>query len=219
MAQRPAPPSSNIAPLPPPTAAASPPPDATASAALYTLEEALADALLAPLQHIGTGPWQGIQRSYACAYQNGRVIVVDVYCSVKEGKAVRIDFYSPTRGRARLYAEASRPISQLSRHDYFSFTGETQPAPLRREHLPPLRFTMSMAELSDYERQRYEKFLPTCYGGIEHNRPQGGCLGELAPQARTWTRINQPFLDRPPAQWYRLINELRTQAVAHGRDP
>ena len=194
-------------------------PAATPSPDLYALEQVLTDALSSPLRYIGTGPWHGIQRSYACAYQNDRVIVVDVYCTVKEGKAVRFDFYSPTHGRARLYAESSRPISQVVRRDYFSFTGEAQPVPLRRERLPHLRLTSSMAELAEYERQRYEKFLPTCYGGVELNKPQGGCLGDLAPQANRWTRQNQPFLDRPTEPWYRLVKELRAMALAHGRDP
>lgn len=186
---------------------------------LYTLQEVITDALSGPLQFIGTGPWPGIQRSYACAYHNDQVIVVDVYCSIKEGKAVRLDVFSPTRGRARLYAEGSRAISQLVRRDYFTFTGEAQAAPLRREHLPPVRLTMSMPQLQDYEQQRYKRFLPTCYGGVEHNRPQGGCGGELAPQARSWARANQPFLDQPPEPWYRLVAQLRALAVDHGRDP
>src|SRR5687768_14632844 len=111
----------------PPVARRSPPaPVARPRPGLYALDEALADALSGPLQYIDTGPWHNIQRLHACAYHNDRVVVVNVYCSVKETTAARIDIYSPTRGYVRLYAEASAPISQLNRRDYFSFKGDSQ---------------------------------------------------------------------------------------------
>jgi len=74
---------------------------------LYALEEALADVLSGPLQYIDTGPWHNIQRLHACAYRNDRVLVVNVYCSIKEATAARIDIYSPSRGYVRLYADKS----------------------------------------------------------------------------------------------------------------
>lgn len=207
-------------PAPPPSPPETPRTAANPSSALpvYTLDEVLADVFSSPLRHIGTGPWHGIQRSHACAYRNDQVIVVDVYCTIKEGTAIRIDVLSPSRGRARLYAEARDRISRVRRDDYFSFLGEAQPPPLRRERLPPLRLTMSLPELQAYERQRYEKFLPTCYGGVELEKPQGTCTGPLTPHARAWAQKNQPFLDRPPEDWYRLVEELRALAQQHGRD-
>lgn len=204
---------------PPPTTAPAPLPQAAPRPGnMYSLDEAVADALSGPLQYIGTGPWQGIQRLYACAYHNDRVLVVDVYCTITPPKAARIDIYSPTRGHARLYAEASAPVSGLDRRDYFSFIGETQPAPLRRAGLPPIRLPMSMPELQAYERQRYESFLPACYGGVEVHRPQGGCLGDLAPHAGDWSRENRAFLSQPPQDWYRLLAELRGLASQYGRN-
>lgn len=186
---------------------------------MYALDEAVADALSGPLHHIGTGPWQGIQRTHACAYRNDRVIVVNVYCTIKDGRAVRVDIYSPTRGHARLYGEASTAITPLPRSDYFSFIGEAQPPPRWRSGLPPVTLAMTLQELQSYERQRYNAFLPACYGGVEVNRPQGGCLGHLAPHAPRWARRNRPFLDAPPQDWYRLVQELRGLATQHGRDP
>ena len=87
--------------------------------------------------------------------------------------------YFPTRGWVRIYAEAKVPVSTVRRRDYFSFTAEAQPPPRPEAGLPPLALTMSFAALQRYERRRYERFLPTCYGGVELRRPQGGCLGEL----------------------------------------
>jgi len=109
-------------------------------------------------------------------------------------------------------------ISQLDRRDYFSFKGDSQPPPPPELWLPPVVLTMSLPELQAYERRRYESFLPACYGGMEANRPQGGCLGNLAPEANRWKQKNQPFLDQPPAEWYRLLAELRQLAIQHGRN-
>src|SRR3954465_11720024 len=81
-------------PLPPPPAPPPPPmvrePTPTG---IYALDEALNDALSGPLTHIGTGPWTGNARVHACAYRNERVIVVNVYCTLKEVKAFRVDVF------------------------------------------------------------------------------------------------------------------------------
>ena len=105
---------------------------------LYPLEEALKDALSSPWKHLGTGPWHGNYRAHACAYRNDRVIVVNVYCTLKEPEAFRLDVYSPTRGWVRIYAEAKVPVSTVRRRDYFSFTAEAQPPPRPEVGLPPL---------------------------------------------------------------------------------
>src|SRR4051812_40256554 len=94
-------------PVPPPVPAPPPPivppPQPTG---VYSLGEALEDALSGPWTYLGTGPWTGNQRVKACAYRNERVLVVNVYCTIKEVKAFRVDVFSPTRGRVRIYAEA-----------------------------------------------------------------------------------------------------------------
>jgi hypothetical protein len=186
---------------------------------LYTLEEALQDAFSGPWTYIGTGPWTGNQRVQACAYRNDRVIVVNVYCTVKEVKAFRVDVFSPTRGRVRIYAEAKAPISTIRRADYFTFNAESEPAPGARARLPPLTLAMSYSELLDYDGRRYRGFFSSCYGGMEFHRPQGGCLRELKPHARDWADTNRAFLREPPEDWYRIVRELRALALQHGRDP
>jgi hypothetical protein len=208
-------------PLPPPPAPPAPPPIVREPmpTGIYSLDEALNDALSGPLTHIGTGPWTGNARVHACAYRNERVIVVNVYCTLKEVKAFRVDVFSPTRGRVRVYAEARAPISALTRRDYFTFNAESEPAPGPRAHLPPVTLAMSYAELLDYDGRRYRRFLPSCYGGVEINRPQGGCLRDLAPHAREFAATNRSFLRDPPETWYRIVKELRALASLHGHEP
>ena len=83
--------------------------------------------------------------------------------------------------------------------------------------MPLLALTMSFSELQRYDRRRAERFLPACYGGVEIHRPQGGCLGELAPRAAQWTERNRAFLEQPPDDWYHLVRELRALAGKHGK--
>jgi hypothetical protein len=186
---------------------------------VYSLSEALGDALSGPWTYLGTGPWTGNQRVKACAYRNERVLVVNVYCTIEEVKAFRVDVFSPTRGRVRIYAEAKVPVSTISRREYFTFTGESEPRPGPRAGLPPVTLTMSFAELLDYDGRRYRAFLPSCYGGVEIHRRQGGCLRGLAGHAAQWAATNRAFLKEPPAEWYRMVSELRALARQHGQDP
>jgi hypothetical protein len=201
-------------PAPPPVVVR--PPEPTG---IYALNEALQDALSGPWSYVGTGPWTGNARIKACAYRNERVLVVNVYCTIKEVKAFRVDVFSPTRGRVRIYAEAKAPVSNLTRRDYFTFTGESEPPPGPRARLPPVSLTMSFQELLDYDGRRYKAFLPSCYGGVEIGRRQGGCLRNLSGHASEWAEANRAFLREPPPDWYRIINELRALAQQHGQDP
>ncbi len=215
----PPPPAERPAAPPPPRAPAPPVAQQPKPSGLYALDEAVADVLSGPLTYLGTGPWTGNQRFKACAYRNERVLVVDGYCTIKEAKAFKVEVFSPTRGRVRLYAEAKAPISTITRRHYFTFTGGSEPPPRARTRLPPVTLTMSFPELLAYDQRRYQAFPPSCFGGVEVHKRQGGCLGELAGRRTEWAKTNQPFLKEPPAAWYRIISDLRAQARQHGFDP
>src|SRR5207245_10338099 len=121
-------------------------------APLYSLQEALADVLAAPLTYVDTGPWFGMVHVDACLYRNDRVLVVNVYCTKKEQTAFRIDVFSPTRGRVMFYAEAKAPISTLTRAKYLTFKAEVEPA----TNLPQVALDMTMAKLHDADEARYK---------------------------------------------------------------
>lgn len=186
------------------------------SGGLYALDEAVADALEGPWEHVGTGEWFGIFRVNACVYRTARVFVVNIYCTPREKTAFGLVVLSPARGRAYIYAEAKAPISGLRRADYFTFKGEAAPA-LADERLPPLELGFSYRELRAWDERRYHRYVPACYGGVEIGRPQGGCLGELEPRAAAWAERNRAFLDEPPEGWYRLIEQLRARVGSDAR--
>lgn len=186
---------------------------------LYAADEALRDALASRWEYVGTGRWPGINRFHACAFRNQRVLIVNVYCTITETQAFRLDVYSPTRGRVRIYAEANGPISGRTRHDYFTFMAESEPTSDPLARMPPVALTMSFEELRAYDEMRYHAYLPACYGGEENSRPRGGCLDALAPRAREWADRNRAFLEHASDDWYRVVREMRAWAARYGREP
>jgi hypothetical protein len=186
---------------------------------LYSAEEALRDVLSGELQYIGTGRWPGIERSRACAFRNQRVVIVNAYCTLNEAQAFRIDVYSPTRGRVRIYAEANGAVSVRQRADYFSFMVESGQPPGPETRIPPLTLSMSYEELRQYEQRRYDAFLPGCFGGDQNDRNVGGCLGTLKPRHGEWAARNRAFLQRANADWYRVIRQMRSLATQYGVHP
>jgi hypothetical protein len=187
--------------------------------AFYSAEEALRDALSGELEYLGTGRWPGIERSRACAFRNRRVLVVNVYCTVTETHAFRLDVYSPERGRVRIYAEANGRFSAHRRADYFTFTVEGGPPPGPEVRLPPVVLGMSYQDLRSYEQQRYDALVPGCFAGEQHARKIGGCLGPLTAREGEWSERNRAFLERGNDDWYRVIQQMRALAARYGHDP
>jgi hypothetical protein len=186
---------------------------------LYAADEALRDALSSPWQHVGTGRWRGISRMYSCAFRNERVLVVNVYCGTSDARAFRVDIYSPQRGRVSIYAEATGPVLPRLRPQYFTFMAESEPPPSPAAHMPALALTMSFAQLRAYDEQRYRAYLPACFGGQEHARARGACVGALAVRGAEWISQNRGFLDRANGDWYRVVREMRVLATRYGKDP
>jgi len=186
---------------------------------LYSAQEALRDVLSGELEYVGTGRWPGVERSRACAFRNQRVVIVNAYCTLDEVNAFRIDVYSPERGHVRIYAETSGAVSARQRGDYFSFMVASSPPPSSATRLPALTLAMPYEELRSYEQQRYDAYLPGCFGGEEHERPVGGCLGTLAPRHGEWATENRMFLERASDDWYRVIRQMRALAARYGTHP
>ena len=186
---------------------------------LYSAQEALRDVLSSELEYIGTGRWPGVERSRACAFRNQRVVIVNAYCTLDEVNAFRLDVYSPERGRVRIYAETSGAVTARQRRDYFTFMVESSPPPDSAARLPPLRLAMPYEELRRYEQQRYDAYLPGCFGGEQNEQSVGGCLGKLAPRRGEWAAENQAFLERASDDWYRVLRQMRALAERYGVNP
>ena len=186
---------------------------------LYSAQEALQDVLSGELVHLGTGRWTGIERLRACAFHNERVLVVNVYCTVSDSHAFRVDIFSPERGYVRIYAEANGPISVRDRALYFTFTAASEPRPSAETGLPPLTLGMAYRDLQRYDEERYEAFLPGCYGGEQHERKVGGCFKSLEGHEARWTERHSDFLQEASGEWYSVLRQLRGLASRYGRDP
>ena len=200
----------------PPATAPPQTPPAAAPAPMYTLEEALADVFAGPLTYVGTGDWTGIARIKSCVYRNDRVFVVNVYCTLKEMPAFGMAVLSPTRGRVYFYAEAKKPISALRRNDYFTFLGEAEPA-LVDANVPALDLAFTYDQLRAWDQKRYKRFAPACAVGTELKKAQASCVGDLKSQTDAWVGRNKPFVDAPPADWYKAVKEMRGRAQKDGR--
>ncbi|MET0389514.1 MAG: hypothetical protein ABW321_26310 [Polyangiales bacterium] len=184
---------------------------------LYSAQDALDDVLSGELEHIGTGRWPGVERSRACAFRNQRVVVVNDYCTLDETQAVRIDVYSPERGRVRIYAETYGAVSARRRKDYFTFMVESSPVPRAAARVPRFALAMPYDELRRYEQLRYEAFLPSCYGGEQNRQAVDGCMGGAwGEHARAWTAQNRQFTARASDEWYRVVQQLRVLASRYG---
>lgn len=177
---------------------------------LYSLDEAVADALASPLVFIGKGGWPGLFKVLSCAYRNDRVIVVDTYCTERERKSFEVRIFSPTRGLVSIYAEAKVPISTLARQDYLTFSSTTfPPAAL------PLPLSLSYEELVGYAEAHGRLRLRICSGGMQGARPLG-CEKQLAAYEPDFVARNAPFLKEPPDRWYQLVRHLVAERKRNG---
>jgi hypothetical protein len=174
--------------------------DAPSAPALYSIADALADIAADPLKFVGTGAWFGNFSIHACAYRNTRVVVINVYCTVKEQPALGISVLSPTRGRLNIYAEGESAISQLARSKWFTFKLETD--------VPdePVALDLTFPQLDAWEEHRYNARRGACW-----TDNGGGCSGGLEPG--DWTESARDFLAQPPDAFYRLAKDLHARAV------
>lgn len=183
---------------------------------LYGADEALKDALSSGWEFIGTGPWPGLNRTDACVFRNQRVFIVSAYCTITEQHAFRVDVYSPKRGRTRIYAEANGPVSARTRNQYFTFLVESEPP---AGAATGLTLSMSFPELRSYAEQQADSYPPVCYGGEQLNHEKRGCLGKLKGREQTWGAHHTRFLTHASADWYQLVQKVRSLAPRYGRDP
>ncbi len=203
------------------------PEQAPTAGAMYSPFEALADVAAAPLEYVGTTVWPGIFEIPSCVYRNGRVVVVDVYCTTNEMNSASLLVLHPKRGRVRIYAEDRRPISTIPRGGYLHWKLESEePAPAGKIE-PPLALGMDLAQLATYEQRRYDLSPPACWvsrwTGARPGSPSppsdASCRRKTPEAVRAWTEATVGF-GQPPDVWYVLLARFRALAKKHGKvDP
>jgi hypothetical protein len=178
--------------------------DAPPAQPLYTITEALEDIASGPLKFVGTGEWFGNYSIHACAYRNERVIVVNEYCTTREQVALGLIVISPTRGHLKVYAEAEKPISTITRADYFTFRVEVEPP------FEGIELTSTYAELRAWDELRYNGHVGGCW--YENS---AACAEDASPGE--WGESAKAFITEPPAEFYRLTKDLHKRAVRDAR--
>ena len=203
------------------------PDQAPTAGAMYSPFEALADAAAAPLEHVGTAVWPGIFEIPSCVYRNGRVVVVDVYCTTNEMNSASLLVLHPTRGRVKIYAEDRRPISTIPRGGYLHWKMESEELPPAGKIAPPLAVGMNLAELVTWEQRRYDLSPPACWvsrwtgarPGSASPPSDASCRRKTPEAVRAWSAATVGF-GQPPDVWYSLIEQFRALAKKHGKvDP
>jgi hypothetical protein len=200
------------------------PDQAPTAGAVYSPFEALADVAAAPLEYVGTTAWPGMFDIASCVYRNGRVVVVDVYCTAKEVNSAALLVFHPTRGRVKVYAEDRSPISTIARGGYLLWKLESEELPPAGKIQRPLALEMTLAELVAYEQHRYELSPPACWvsrwtgarTGSESPASEAQCLGKTPEAVRAWTAATLGF-SQPPDVWYSLIAQFRALARKHAK--
>lgn len=175
------------------------------STPLYPPAEAIADALSGPLvPMVGDTGFGPNERLPDCFYRNARVVVINRYCGKREINTTGIQIMHPERGVLYFYAEASAPISSLTREDYEQWRIEV------RDPLPGLRVDQSLAEVPRWMHRRTREAQQVCWTGF--GSPGGvptGCHYKTPELKQAWMDAHDALLKSPPPGWYELVRELR----------
>jgi hypothetical protein len=166
--------------------------------------EALEDVASGPLVFVGTGDWFGNYSIHGCAYRNARVIVVNVYCTMKEQPAFGLVVISPTRGHLYIYVEADAAISTLARTGYLTFRVEAEPVVLG----DLVALDVTYADLRAWDERRYNAHVGACWTG-----DGTGCAKGFESRLDTWAPSANEFLAAPPQTFYQLTKDMHTRAV------
>ncbi|PTL82139.1 hypothetical protein [Vitiosangium sp. GDMCC 1.1324] len=192
-------------------------PDEVSARRLYPPEEALADALASPLEHLGTGVWPGRYKIPSCAYRNDKVVVLDSFCTLREMNPTTVWIFNPERGTVVFSARGDRGalVSKVKRDQYEQWGFSTL------EPYPGLKLAMTFSELTSWEKRRSVFSRGSCGAALATSASTRGSCSLKTPEIeRWWQGYYGPLLEDAPSEWYELVKRVRALAPRYGKkDP
>lgn len=180
---------------------------------LLTPTEAIELVMSEPLVYVGKYiPYDSSsQKIFACVFRNSKATLIYRYCTKKESQALGIIIHPKqnSRGYFRVYAEGNgEPVSSLRRNDYVKYFWNFSSS----ANLEGYSHDFSAEQYSKYYRSMMSAAKFGCFmselNGYEHVVVR--CAESFESQKESWQTRSSPFWDQPPADWYKLQNQLRS---------
>lgn len=177
--------------------------------AIYGVQAAINDALSDDLKYVGKFVPHGSEsgKRPVCVYRGKKVLVYSSYCVKYKVGAVGIRIHSidPARGSVQIYAEArDRDDINKVKRDRYSDYGFS----IATYDKGTFVFDGSMAKLKAYDTKLALSPGPECQSSRAFPKV---CKPAHSGDINSWGDEASDFWNKPTANWYRLINLMKSK--------